>query len=153
MAKELECRVVWGADARTGCGVALVIANRLPVSEENIRWNDPDGRTLVVDLTMHGKLPVRLVVSHAPPDSDAARTRYYARLRRNLPNTDDNGRRVIWVGDHNMVEDEVRDRETGAPEYKDGKSRENMLDAYGERGARSAGSRRQGRKRQSTHTG
>ena len=31
-----------------------------------------------------------------------------------------------------MVEDEVRDRETGAPEYKDGKSRENMLDAYGE---------------------
>ena len=113
---QLACDVWWTQGLAASTGMALVIKRSLRATDVQKIYDDGTGHTLVVDLTVHDKLPLRVVLSHAPPQSgrhgNALRQRYFERLAAEPLLAAPRGRVVIWGGDFNMVE---------LPEYDGGR--------------------------------
>ena len=64
-----------GARAKTG--MALLVSNRLPSVSMNVLYRDSEdpavavadrGHTLIATVDVQGRLPLLIVLSHAPPD-------------------------------------------------------------------------------------
>ena len=59
-------------------------------------------------MNVHGKLPLLIVLSHAPPaTSDRRRTAYFKGLLARIPEVDPRqpDRKSIWLGDFNFEEE------------------------------------------------
>ena len=128
-AAEVGLRMIWGEAARPCSGVALAVSKKLKVTDERVVWRDPAGRTLIVELTLHELLPLTVVVSYAPSQGDWDRKRYFRRIMSHLP-AGGGERRVMWMGDFNMIEDESLDCDAHEDAPDGRRAREEMLEAY-----------------------
>ena len=68
--------------------MALIVSNRLAGAKVDILHRDPTGHTLIATLQILGRLSLLLVISHAPPSSDAARAAYFTSLLKHIPPPD-----------------------------------------------------------------
>ena len=105
---QLACDVWWTQGLTASTGMALVVKRSLRATDVQKIYDDGTGHTLVVDLTVNDKLKLRIVLSHAPPQSgqhgNALRQQYFERLAAEPLLAAPHGRIVIWGGDFNMVE-------------------------------------------------
>ena len=87
-------------------GMALLVSNRLASMRVDVGYRDPSGHTLIVTLNVLGRLPLLLVITHAPPTTDAARAAYFTDLLTHIPARDPRqpDRQGMWMGDFNFVE-------------------------------------------------
>ena len=133
----LQCQLVWGADAAAHRGVALAISNRLGATSVETVYQDTGtgehtGRTLIVNLTIHETTKLTVILSYAPSGGrDQDREDYFRRITRYLPHGD-GSRRVIWMGDFNFVECPHLDADgtQGPAGGTGGPARREMLDAF-----------------------
>jgi hypothetical protein len=117
-------------------GIALIISNRLAGAKVEVHYRDPTGHTLIASLSILGRLPMLLVVSHADPSTDAARARYFEEVLAHLPPPDpqEPHRRGVWIGDFNFEEPSAEKVQQAAasvadaPDAASGRAR--MLAAY-----------------------
>ena len=86
-------------------GVALVVSNRLAGAKVEVLYRDLTGHTLIATLHILGRLSLLLVISHAPPTSDAARAAYFKDLLRHIPPPDPAhpDRVSMWMGERDTA--------------------------------------------------
>ena len=81
--------------------MALVITKQADVTSEDVIYRDPEGKTLIVNLTV-SKLKLCVIVTHAPHD-DKKQEAYFRDMKRCIPGLGA-GRQVVWMGDFNFTE-------------------------------------------------
>ena len=104
-----------GADAAAGgtfCrGVALLVSDKILLTEVK-QHGDSDGRLLLVSATVFHEHKVLFIVSYAPSGDDGLQRDFFDALpgtvRSHVP--DVASRHVVWLGDHNNVENVALDQ-------------------------------------------
>ena len=102
---------VWasGEEQTRARGVALLMADEIMPEDLDVVWADPEGRSLVVAVTVYGKHKLAIAVSHMP--SDPLEAKLHARLIEakldSIPDIEQRGK--IWLGDFNCVMNSVWD--------------------------------------------
>ena len=97
-----------GAGQRGGNGVGAGGERRGHVAHAkvDVTYRDPSGHTIVAPVHVLDRIELLLVVSHAPPGSDASRASYFTDLLQHIPPRDARhpNRMGVWIGDFNFEE-------------------------------------------------
>ena len=99
-------KAVFGRGTRAKSGMALLVSNRLATTTVQHVYDDGTGHTLIANVNVHGRLPLLIVLSHAPASTDGDRERYFTDLLSHIPEPDPRhpDRRAVWLGDFNFEE-------------------------------------------------
>ena len=99
-------KAVFGRGTRAKSGMALLVSNRLATTTVQHVYDDGTGHTLIASVNVHGRLPLLIVLSHAPASTDSDRERYFTDLLSHIPEPDPRhpDRRAVWLGDFNFEE-------------------------------------------------